>query len=659
MELKQLEAMLTDEQIEVRLDAVRSFSQLDIFHEKLFVRMLGDSDWRVRKEAIGLFLRLPDAGSRIAYVIEQLRHPENAGLRNAAIEILISLGGQGTPELLRQLVPSDTEVRKFIIDILGEIGHPGCVGELLPFLQDDDENVRYAVVETLGKLRADESVDELLKLLENADAGLRFTIFDALASIGPAVPVERLLPYSNDLLLRKAVFTCLGKIGNLQALSLLIDGLADPIRKTRETALLSIGKLLKAAGGVIIGEEFNPPSTEQLAQVVDYLDHANPEFKRAACYLLSLHFNKEMFLRVLPLLTDEELRPDVVAVCKHSPKELLIELLEEVSLDDAAAIYLIFIAGELRCADVIPLAMQAGTAAEPQLRYAAVLTLGKVAAFDAIGLLGKALTDEIPDIREAASQALRQLGEIDALAVIKAVAACFESEQAGLRLLAVRTLGGLDANEVEDYLLQAIKDVAPEVRCEALRSLKGSSSQRLLTGLSIALTDENPDVRRLAAAALEVFPASKSLAVLAHVLDDQDPWVRTTAIRSLQSSAATEVMPLLEKGLSDPVGVVVIAALETIAQVLPGRAQQYLLHGLEGGDADVVKVAASLLLRSGNKDLLFSHAKPEVRIAAVTELQLQNRREWQPLFEQQLQVETDPNVRQTIEDALRRGRVGA
>lgn len=659
MELKQLEIMLMDEQVETRLDAVRSFSQLTAFNEELFVRMLGDSDWRVRKEAIGLFLRLSDAESRAAHIIEQLRHPGNAGLRNAAIEILISLGAQGTPELIRQFALSDAEVRKFIVDILGEIGHPGCVSELLLFLHDEDENVRYAVVETLGKLRADEAVSELLKLLENADAGLRFTIFDALASIGSSVPVEMLLPYSNDRLLRKAVFSCLGEIGNLQALSILIDGLSDPIRKTREVALLSIGKLLKAAGEWTASEELLIPPPEQLSHVVDYLDHSNPEFKRAACYLLSLQFNKDMFLRVLPLLADENLRSDVVTACKHLSQGLLVELLEGASLEDDAAIYLIFIAGELQCAVVIPLAMQAITAADPQLRYAAIVTLGKLAAIDAIGLIGNALTDEIPDIREAASEALRQLGAIDTLAVIKAITPSFESEQASLRLLAVRILGGLELNEVENYLLQAIKDVAPEVRCEALRSLKGSGSPRLLTGLSIALTDENLDVRRLAASALEVYPADKGLAILEQVVDDPDPWVRTTAIRSLQRGEGREVVSLLEKGLSDPVGVVVISALETVVKVLPEGAQEYLLQGLEHEDADVVKVAVLLLLQAGKEELLFSHIKPQVRMAAVAELQLQDMVEWQQLFEQQLHVETDQNVRQAIEEALRRGSAGA
>ena len=621
MELKKLETMLRDEQVELRLEAVRGLSQLDRFCEELFVLALGDSDWRVRKEAIGLFLHLPDASSRTTQIIEQLRHPENAGLRNAAIEILISLGAQGTPELIQQLTVSDAEVRKFIVDILGEIGHSACVAELLPFLQDKDENVRYAVVETLGKLRASESISSLLDLLESADAGLRFTIFDALATIGTTVPAEKILPYSNDRLLRKTVFSCLGQLGDLQALPVLIDGFLDPMRKVRETALLSLGQLIKSSGDSIALVTTPQLSAEHLAQAVEYLDHSTLEYRSAACYFLSLQFDRDLFLRVLPLLAVEEIRADVVAACKQIPIDLFVELLETTPLESAEAIFLIFMAGELQCSAAVPLSLQAIAADDPQLRYAAVMTLGKVAALESIDALGRALTDEIPDICQAASEALRQLGQVDAIAVIKAITPSFESGQASLRLLAVRTLGGLNPKEVEDYLLQAIKDVAPEVRCEALRNLHGDCSQRLLTGLSIALTDENADVRRLAASALANFPTSKGLTVLAQVLDDPDPWVRTTAIRSLQAGKAKEdVIALLERGLSDPVGVVVIAALETIAQVLSEGAQKYLQQGLENADQDVVRTAVSLLLERKQKELLFAHSEPQVRLAAVAEL---------------------------------------
>lgn len=658
MELNQLEEMLKDQQVEVRLEAARRFSQLGIFDEKLFSRMLGDADWRVRKEAIGLFLLLPDASLRAAYVIEQLCHAENAGLRNAAIEILINLGAQGTPELVRQLAGADAEVRKFIVDILGEIGQQDCVSQLLPFLRDEDENVRYAVVETLGKLRAGEAITGLLDLLETAATGLRFIIFDALAVIGASVPLTRILPYSNDPLLRKAVFTCLGKLGNLQALAVLFDGLVDPLRKTRETALLSIGNLLQQCADEFASAELPLPSAEQFEQAADYLDHANPEFQQAACQLLSLQLDQQLFLRLLPLLADETLRPTVVAACQRAPSGLVNDLLKATALHDPEAIYLIYLAGELQCPAVTPLALQALNADDPQLRYAAVLTLGKLAAFEAIELLGAKLNDEVSDIRQAAAQALRQLADVDALAVIRAITPWLNAAQADLRLLAVRTLGGLDSQDVEVYLLQAIKDVAPAVRCEALRSLAGGTSARLLSGLSIALTDENADVRRLAATALGAFSNSKGLAVLEQVLDDQDPWVRTAAIRALPAEKTAARMALLVKGLTDPVGVVVIAALEALTQLGPSEAQRYLLQALEHQDLDVVKNAVMLLLQAGHRELLFSHCKPQVRLATVAELQLLEMGHWQPLFEQQLCVETDPAVRLAIEEALRRGTAG-
>ena len=108
----------------------------------------------------------------------------------------------------------------------------------------------------------------------------------------------------------------------------------------------------------------------------------------------------------------------------------------------------------------------------------------------------------------------------------------------------------------------------------------------------------------------------------------------------------------------DPVGVVAIAALETLVQVSPAVSQGYLYQALENADSDVIKTAVSLLLKANHKEQLLSHSKSFVRLEAVAELQLQDRFEWQLLFEQQLVVENDPNVRRALEEALRRGTIG-
>jgi len=245
VEHAEIEKLLTDSVVEKRLQAARQLAQLDGFAEPLFLQALGDEDWRVRKEAIGYFMQQANAVLKVEPIIDQLANPDNAGLRNAAIEILIGLGAQVVKILLQRMTAVDAEVRKFIVDILGEITCPSCVPALLPYLHDEDENVRYAVVETLGKLGSPDAVKGLLDLLEEADAGLQFTIFEALTAIGKGVPAAPLLAYAQNTLLRKSVLKCLGQLGDAAAIPVLLKGLSDPLRKNREVALLAFGRLIE------------------------------------------------------------------------------------------------------------------------------------------------------------------------------------------------------------------------------------------------------------------------------------------------------------------------------------------------------------------------------------------------------------------------------
>lgn len=657
MESKELEALLKDQQVDIRLQATRRLAEIARFDEKLFLMALGDFDWRVRKEAISVFMQQQDAVSRIELIIDQLSHPDNAGLRNAAIEILIDLGPQISRILLSRISSSDAEVRKFIVDILGEICPSSCVTELLPHLQDEDENVRYAVVETLGKLGSVEAVDALLELLGNSGAGLQFVVFEALTAIGKGVPAARIIPYAQNALLRKSVFNCLGQLSDTEAIPVLLKGLSDPMRKNRDVALLAFGQLIKS-----LNHKDCPEVDPQSDQVVDllfaYLQHEDPAYKSSACFILSLFPNAEVIQRILPLLQDERLRADVVASAQLIPKVIWKAFANKIRPEDSTALYLIYLLGELEYVEILPLATAGLSSADPQLRYVSTVALGKIRALELIPQLGDRFSDEVPDIREAASEALCRLGCVDPKGMIRTVSPYLESPTADLRLLAVRTLGGLSTDLVENYLLLALKDVDAEVRCEALRGLSGHKSQRLFSGLSLALTDEIPDVRRLAAAAFGAFPAERSTPVLTYALEDSDPWVRMEAIRTLSGGKESEVRAFIQRGLADPVGMVVIAALETAQRLLHSKADIWLQKALDYDDQEVAATAVRLLLSDDTVSDLLNHARPEVRLRTVQEIGRVTDPEKLFMLEERLQDELDAQVRMAIETVLRVGATG-
>jgi len=78
---------------EVRLQGLRDLASCDAIEGlDLIFKAFGDESWRVRKESIELYLKLPVSRELIGEIIELLHAEENAGLRNAAVEILTRLG---------------------------------------------------------------------------------------------------------------------------------------------------------------------------------------------------------------------------------------------------------------------------------------------------------------------------------------------------------------------------------------------------------------------------------------------------------------------------------------------------------------------------------------------------------------------------------------
>ncbi|MCF6239325.1 MAG: HEAT repeat domain-containing protein, partial [Candidatus Marinimicrobia bacterium] len=101
--IDQISDALNSHDEEVRLQGLRDLAAAEsIDGLDLIFAAFGDVSWRVRKESIALFLTLPVSRELIGEIIELLHAEENAGLRNAAVEILSRMGQDAVPMLMDQ-----------------------------------------------------------------------------------------------------------------------------------------------------------------------------------------------------------------------------------------------------------------------------------------------------------------------------------------------------------------------------------------------------------------------------------------------------------------------------------------------------------------------------------------------------------------------------
>lgn len=653
--------MLLSLQEEERMQGLKALGRHGVETDLgLVCQALGDESWRVRKEAVQLFLEMPRASELAGEVIELLHAQENAGLRNAAVEILVRLGSQAVPFLLEELSCSDRDVRKFVLDILGDIGDESCARWMLPALSDPDENVRSAAAENLGKLCAAEAVPMLLDAMDHADLWLRFTILEALARIGEAVPVARLLEFSDQKLLRKALFDCLGRIGGIDAVPVLICGLADDMRNVREAAIVALDRIAASLPDAIDEVLSGLAGTPAAEAVASALECSDPAIGQAAVRLLRGTGDVRFAPQLLALFENELLREEAAAalVVMGCPATCsLLELWPTAS--SRTRVYLAYLVGESRCVDGLALLCSGLKYGDSELQLVSAQALGKLGETAAIDPLTETLCRARDEVREVTTQALCRLSETHPQEVLQRLRPLQAGDDAELRMQVITIFGQLESPEVESCLAFAVKDESPLVRRAAVRAFERRSGENRLPTLMLALTDEDAEVRQLAAESLGMTADSQATAPLELALQDEDIWVRAAAVRSLGRLGTADVFAPICRALQDPVGLVAIAALEALAGLDVWRACPAMVQALQHADEEVVNVALNLLAASGQRDWLPAAVEPllnhrhwEVRSAFVRTLASLEGPACAPLLEERLLLEGEELVRQLIQEIL-------
>lgn len=655
------EKMLRDPDEEVRLLGLRALSREGVeTHLPLFYECLGDESWRVRKEAVQIVLTFPRIAEYSGEIVEFLHSEDNAGLRNAAVEILVNLAGAAVPYLVEELTCPDHDVRKFALDILGEIGDDSCLNSIIESLNDPDLNVRAAAAENLGKIGAQEAVPALLKAMEEDDLWFRFTILEALGQIGAEISIEKLLPFLKDALLRKALYDCLGKVGGTESFTYLVEGLQNEMRNVRESAASSILSVVKRFPEELESKLLSLAGTPASESIAVLLSSPSISIQRTGLALLGMIGDDRYLKEMIELSAEDSLRPDVAkALTSMHPDALCALLPEWHQADVIKKILLAYAFGESSCKNASTILLDALSSEEEELRQMSALSLGKIKARDALPSLIRLFGDESEDVRNAALESVCTLGAEYKTETVDALKSLLVSPDPETRTTAVLVLGRLDGPEAETSIAFALKDESPLVRQAAVRALDGKSGEDRLQTLMFVLTDEDSEVRRLAVEAIALTADPSAIQPLELAIMDEDIWVRSSAVRGLGKFNSPASVDLVIRALDDPVGLVVIAALETLSMMGSDRALSAFEKSLSHPDEEVVNAALQLLANSGDKtwlndnfESLINHSSWEVRNTFVRVLAELEGGAARSRLEARLIVEEEELVRHHIADIL-------
>jgi len=664
-----LAAALGDPDVEVRLSAVKQLSNepAATVVESL-IRGLGDTDWRVREEAVRAGGRMAEGSDVLAALVKAVSQGENVGLRNAALELLRSFGQRAVPALVEALPGADSSARRFLVEALASGGDAGAQVELIAALASPDPNLVVAAMDALAGVGGDAARAPLLAVLLRGDSYLSHCALQAFERMQVEVPFEALAGLLSDKVVRRAALEALGRSRDPRALGVLVDAVQDAAPRVVATAVRALTEWfdLHEEAGALVGA-LGGLGPEALTRLREQAETGDPT---AAALLLLARDQagldtglrecaergnvNERWLRALNAWGE----PGIAALLErarrgpHRIQAVALELACHRAQELSAGVQ-----------DEVRATLRGALAAvDDDVRQVALDGLGRWGAASDAALLAERCRDQTPEVAAAAAAALLTLAQRHPVAVRDALghlAPDAFDQPTWTRLLVL-----LDGDTALSRLQQASTHHDVNVRAAAVEALALLGTPSAAEVIALSLADESEQVQEAAARALGDLAQSArhvlGVEPLLLALEHAAPGVQAAAARALGQFADPRVPAALCERARHGEPIVQLAAIEALRGLESPEVGELMVEALGHADVEVVKQALQGIAErphprmASRLALALGHPSWAVRKLAARLLgELDAASAVAPL-EARLGQEADPGVRTAIEDALTR-----
>lgn len=479
----------------------------------LLVTALGDSDWRVRKQAVDRLVEWPDVSAAVDALIGVLSVRDDVGARNAAVDALAQIGAPSVAPMVAAIDDADESLRKFLIDGLGLIGDERAVPVLLPMLNHDDTNLSVAAAEALGRIGGTDAEEALRSALDTSKLHLCAAALDALARLAVGAPLADLKPCLANNMLRAPALLLLGW-GGRDGVPQLLGYLAG---RTREHTAAVIGlanlmRRLDAPGAAAVRNSIRSAVDGNTgARLLDTLRTGEADARSAAAVILGATEIKG---------ATGALAAGTVDI--HASQACIDALVE-------------------RGAAVVDELVEIARDADPELRLELFEVLARIGVrTDGLeAMLAAACTDDSDE--EVAAAAARALAEVGSARVLPQLEQALNSGGPELGSAAATALGRLagDRSEVRMWLSRGMASDEAAVRAACALALGEIGDASACTVLRSQLSDEDTYARLAAIRALASI-GPDGTALLRTRLDAEDDAEMVEAIRSALAESGSE-----------------------------------------------------------------------------------------------------------------------
>ncbi len=655
--MQEMKKPLNDEDTEFRRKAVLELRGVQSATAvPLLLKAMEDMSWRVRKTASEILVEDHPLDTYVNGLIRLLSVEDNAGARNSAIETLVKLGRKVTLFLLDAFDTPNRDVRKFIIDIIGEVKDRRALPMLLKALKDDDDNVRASAVEHLGQIGDPSVVDALIEILKSGDLWTAFPAADALGRIGDRKAIPSLVEALSVKALREPVLKGLGHLSAPETLEHIVPFLTDTSKTIQEEAIRTVGTFYHKGvpANFICETMYRICGADIINTLVSYAWSKKAEIRVTAILLLGLMQDERALGPLLELYTEESLAEDVkgalIFIGKSKPRSL-IPLFEAENQYQKR--FIMEVAVQVASPLYYPVFEKFLADPDGHVRASAAIGLSRIGDIKAIPAIKRLLTDPYEDVQEAAVISLSNLKEgVDVGEFI----GYLKEKNPALRRNAALLLGAIGSGKSVNALGFALKDGDATVRRAVIDALSSLGTEESVKYLIFALTDEDPHIRASAALSLGTAGGAGAIEPLTLLLTDSDDVVRVSAIRSLGAIGDRAAVKHLIPVLADNNGFVVATAMESLGKLGGDEARDALIGMLGSDDSEIKRTAIrSLSSFEGLEDIMLRYLDDTdwaTRVAAVEVLGRRAAERVRAEVERLFDREEDPAVRKAIQESF-------
>jgi HEAT repeat protein len=475
----------------------------------------------------------------------------DANLRHAASEALLRFGPTAVPALREALQASNAQTRESAAELLGFLADAAVVVDLARGLLDPDVAVRQAVVRALGSIGGDQAWEALLRSLEDADvADTALGVLGQQRDASLISQLQRYL-YEGQSSTRWAAARALSLFGDETAVSILLNAIRLPDDAIRRPAAEALARVRGSRAVSVLIEALGDRDALVRQQAVEALGSI-PD-SRAVAALLPLAEDGEWRVRralvnALIHIGDTRIYPPLDLLARD-----LDRWVRRAVMDGCAML------ADARASEILVTGLEDP---DPEVLCAALIALGRRRDLAAAAAVAGQLTHSLPMARAIAISALARIG--GPLAVERLPLLVHDASDAVRHQLA-DTLGEMGSDDVIEALEVLLRDESEAVRARGAEGLRHIGTLRAAEALANALSEALCQPVAQAQLALLGDLAVRALLTTAR---SAEAGLRLAAAETLGQLRSQQAAPTLRILLKDPdarVRLAADAALKVIA----------------------------------------------------------------------------------------------